>query len=85
MNRFAAALVLSLTVVPLTASAATPAAHPSASPKPHGAMTRGALMHHQQKPGTFPSSPPATHTMNKSATMQDRVPHSTSTPIPKPH
>lgn len=84
MNRFAATVVVSLIIVPLSASAATPAPHPSASPKGHRATMHSAT---KQGPKTLATMPPARtmHKMNKSATMEDRVPHSTSTSPPKQH
>ena len=82
MNRFDAALALSLITVPLSTLAATPAPHPSASPKGHGATMHSAT---KQGPKTLVTMPPARtmHNINKGATMQDRVPH--STPNPQPH
>jgi hypothetical protein len=82
MNRFGAALALSLIMVPLSAPAATPAPHPSASPKGHGATMHSAT---KQGPKTLATMPPSRtmHNINKGATMQDRVPH--STPTPQPH
>ena len=81
MNRFGPALVLGLIVVPLSASAATPAPHPSTSPKPHGAMMRGTTKQGPKGHATFPPAR-TMHNMNKGATMEDRVPHSTATPQP---
>jgi hypothetical protein len=68
MNRFGTALVLSLIVVPLSASAATPTPHPSASLKPHGAMMRGTT---KQGPKSH-ATPAPKHTMNKGAMMPNR-------------
>jgi hypothetical protein len=84
MNRFGAVtLALAMVAAPLSTSAATPKPHPTASPNGHRATGRGGLLvRHPGGPGGQPTLPPMStqHSLSKSATMQDRVPHNTPSP-----